>query len=127
MLFRSGDTMWFRVNVWGEKGEALMDHIKKGDLVLVQGTFKQSTFKNKDGEDEVVVLWDEENGDADTYEFIKNQYGKKINLIKNKLENDFSKHKLQLFSSHNIFVGLIQYGHPLPIVNAISCGVLINL
>lgn len=44
-----GDTMWFRVSMFGKKAEAITDAIKKGDEVLVIGTLKQSTFKGRDG------------------------------------------------------------------------------
>ena len=46
-----GETMWFRVTQWGEKGEALVDALRKGDTVVVQGSMKQSTFKGRDGQD----------------------------------------------------------------------------
>lgn len=45
-----GETMWFRVTVWGERGEPLIDSLSKGDLVLVHGAMKQSTFEGRDGE-----------------------------------------------------------------------------
>lgn len=45
-----GETMWFRVTVWGERGETLIDSLSKGDLVLVHGSLKQSTFDGRDGE-----------------------------------------------------------------------------
>lgn len=45
-----GDTMWFRVVIWGEKGEGLVDALRKGDQVLVQGSFKQTSFEGRDGE-----------------------------------------------------------------------------
>ena len=45
-----GETMWFRVVVWGDRGEALVDALRKGDQVLVQGTFKQTSFDGRDGE-----------------------------------------------------------------------------
>ena len=45
-----GDTMWFRVVIWGEKGESLVDTLRKGDQVLVQGSFKQTSFEGRDGE-----------------------------------------------------------------------------
>lgn len=45
-----GETMWFRVVIWGDRGETLMDSLRKGDSVLVQGNFKQSSFENRDGE-----------------------------------------------------------------------------
>lgn len=41
--------MWLRVAVFGKKGEALVDALKKGDEVIVIGTLKQSTFKGRDG------------------------------------------------------------------------------
>mgnify|MGYP006283617251 CR=1 FL=1 len=45
-----GETMWFRVVIWGDRGETLVDSLRKGDSVLVQGNFKQSSFETKDGE-----------------------------------------------------------------------------
>lgn len=45
-----GETMWFRVVLWGEKGESLVDALRKGDQVLVQGSFKQTSFDGRDGE-----------------------------------------------------------------------------
>ena len=42
--------MWFRVVIWGDRGETLVDSLRKGDSVLVQGNFKQSSFETKDGE-----------------------------------------------------------------------------
>jgi single-strand DNA-binding protein len=45
-----GETMWFRVVLWGERGETLVDALRKGDQVLVQGTFKQTSFDGRDGE-----------------------------------------------------------------------------
>ena len=44
-----GETIWFRVTQWGEKAEALVDGLRKGDSVIVYGTQKQSTFKGRDG------------------------------------------------------------------------------
>jgi len=44
-----GDTIWFRVIQWGEKGEVLVDSLSKGDSVIVIGTLKQSTYEAKDG------------------------------------------------------------------------------
>jgi len=44
-----GETMWFRVSQWGDKAEALVDALRKGDSVIVQGTQKQTTFKGRDG------------------------------------------------------------------------------
>ena len=50
-----GETMWFRVTSWGEKGEALVDALRKGDSVIVQGSMKQSTFKGRDGQDKTAL------------------------------------------------------------------------
>lgn len=44
-----GETIWFRVSVLGKQAEVIADVVKKGDKVLVNGTFKQSTYQAKDG------------------------------------------------------------------------------
>jgi single-strand DNA-binding protein len=44
-----GETMWFKVAMFGKKAEAIADSIKKGDEVLVLGSVKQSTFQGRDG------------------------------------------------------------------------------
>jgi single-strand DNA-binding protein len=44
-----GETMWFKVALFGKKAEAIADSIKKGDEVLVLGSVKQSTFQGRDG------------------------------------------------------------------------------
>jgi single-strand DNA-binding protein len=46
-----GETMWFRVAMFGKKAEAIVDAVKKGDEVLVLGALRQSTYKAKDGTD----------------------------------------------------------------------------
>jgi single-strand DNA-binding protein len=50
-----GETIWFRVTTWGDKGEIYIDAFKKGDTVLVQGSMKQSTFKGRDGVDKTAL------------------------------------------------------------------------
>ena len=50
-----GETIWFRVTSWGEKGESLVDALRKGDTVIVQGNMKQSTFKGRDGQDKTAL------------------------------------------------------------------------
>ena len=45
-----GETMWFRVITWGDRGETLVDALRKGDQVIVQGSFKQVSFESRDGE-----------------------------------------------------------------------------
>lgn len=44
-----GDTVWFRAVQWGEKSEILMDNLSKGDTVLIQGSWKPSTYTTKEG------------------------------------------------------------------------------
>lgn len=44
-----GETMWFRVAMFGSKAEAIVDAVKKGDEVLVIGALRQSTYQAKDG------------------------------------------------------------------------------
>lgn len=44
-----GETMWFRVTFWNRKADLVMDNIRKGDKVLVVGTFKSSTYTDKEG------------------------------------------------------------------------------
>ena len=46
-----GETVWFRVAVWGDKAELYADNLQKGTTILVKGTMKQSTFKGRDGSD----------------------------------------------------------------------------
>lgn len=50
-----GETMWFRVVQWGEKGEVLVDALKKGDTVVVSGSMKQSKFIGKDGTEKTAL------------------------------------------------------------------------
>jgi single-strand DNA-binding protein len=50
-----GETIWFRVTTWGEKGEIYVDALHKGDTVIVQGGMKQSTFKGRDGIDKTAL------------------------------------------------------------------------
>lgn len=44
-----GETMWFRVAMFGKKAEAIADAVKKGDEVLVLGAVRQSTYQGRDG------------------------------------------------------------------------------
>jgi single-strand DNA-binding protein len=52
--WQDGETMWFKVVVFGTKAEAIADTLKKGDTVLVTGELTQSTFTDKaDGKERV--------------------------------------------------------------------------
>ena len=50
-----GETMWFKVAMFGKKAEAIADSIKKGDEVLVLGSVKQSTFQGRDGAEKTAL------------------------------------------------------------------------
>ena len=51
----NGDTTWFRVVQFDKKAEAVADVIKKGDAVLVVGQMRQSSYKDKDGNNKTVL------------------------------------------------------------------------
>lgn len=42
-------TDWFRVSAWGNSAEACNQYLHKGDLVLVEGTVRLSTYTKRDG------------------------------------------------------------------------------
>lgn len=50
-----GETMWFRIAMFGNKAEAIVDAVKKGDEVLVIGALRQSTFQAKDGSNKTAL------------------------------------------------------------------------
>ena len=43
------DTSWLECKAFGGYAEAIVDNIKRGDLVTVTGTIKQTTWIDKDG------------------------------------------------------------------------------
>ena len=45
-----GETVWYRVITFGDKAENLVDLVAKGDTVIVEGTFKVSTYEDKNGD-----------------------------------------------------------------------------
>lgn len=45
-----GQTIWYRVSVLGKQAEVMVDSLGKGERVKVEGTFKQSQYKGKDGD-----------------------------------------------------------------------------
>lgn len=49
--WQDGETMWVKVVQFGEKAEALVDTVKKGDSVVVTGALKQVSYKGRDGTD----------------------------------------------------------------------------
>ncbi len=49
--WEDGETMWIRVVQFGEKAEALVDAVKKGDSVIVTGALKHVSYKTRDGQE----------------------------------------------------------------------------
>ena len=47
----TGETTWFRVNVWGKQAESCSQYLHKGSKVLVEGRLKAEppVFQKKDG------------------------------------------------------------------------------
>ena len=43
-------TDWFRVSVWGERGERAAENLRKGSRVFVDGRFKTREFEGNDGQ-----------------------------------------------------------------------------
>jgi single-strand DNA-binding protein len=43
------DTSWWECKAFGGYAEAIVDNIKRGDLVTITGTIKQTTWIDKDG------------------------------------------------------------------------------
>ena len=44
-----GETIWFRVVAWGDKGSVAAENFTKGDTIQVIGEFALSTYTAKDG------------------------------------------------------------------------------
>lgn len=45
-----GETVWFRVSMFGRNAEGVADELRKGDAVVVTGSLVQTTYQNKSGE-----------------------------------------------------------------------------
>jgi len=43
-------TDWFRVSVWGDRGERAAENLRKGNRVLVDGRFRTREYEAKDGQ-----------------------------------------------------------------------------
>lgn len=43
-------TDWFRVSIWGDRGERAAETLRKGARVLVDGRFRTREFEAKDGQ-----------------------------------------------------------------------------
>ena len=49
--WEDGETIWFNVVVFGSQAETVVDSYAKGDTVLIIGKFRQSNYKDKNGEE----------------------------------------------------------------------------
>ncbi len=43
-------TDWFRVSVWGDRGERVAENLRKGSRVFIDGRFKTREFEGNDGQ-----------------------------------------------------------------------------
>lgn len=50
-----GETVWWNVEVWGAKAEAVKNNFSSGDPVEVQGRVKENTWKDDQGEDQTTM------------------------------------------------------------------------
>ena len=48
--WEDGETIWFRVSVWGFTAEAVVESVTKGALVAIFGRLNQRTYDAKTGE-----------------------------------------------------------------------------
>lgn len=53
--WQDGETLWIRVVQFGEKAEALVDAVKKGDSVIVTGAIKLTSYKTRDGQEKTAL------------------------------------------------------------------------
>lgn len=48
------ETVWWRVNIWGDRFDKLLPHLKKGSAVIIVGEMsKPETYVGKDGQTQV--------------------------------------------------------------------------
>ena len=43
------DTTWFRITIWGRRGEAANQYLSKGKQVYIEGRLKQQEYTDRDG------------------------------------------------------------------------------
>lgn len=48
--WRDGEPTFYRVSVWRKDGEAVAEHVTKGQRLIVVGKMKQQTYTGKTGE-----------------------------------------------------------------------------
>lgn len=47
------ESIFLWVSAWGKRGESIAKHLKKGERVLVMGSFSQRLYKDKEGNTKV--------------------------------------------------------------------------
>ena len=91
-------TEWHNIECWEKLAENVGEHFKKGASVIVDGEYKSSTYKNKEGEEVTRYFvnarnvgyskaYIEVNGIIESIEVFETQNNKKIQTIK-LLDND---------------------------------------
>lgn len=48
-------TEWIRCSLWGNRGEALQQYLRKGSKVYIQGSFRTSKYQDREGVDRTSV------------------------------------------------------------------------
>lgn len=43
-------TQWYQVEAWNGQGDAILEHVKKGKQMFVEGSLRLETYVNKEGE-----------------------------------------------------------------------------
>lgn len=52
---REKTTNWYRLKIWGKRGESFANLAKKGSLVAVSGNLVQRLWTNKEGVDKISI------------------------------------------------------------------------
>lgn len=46
---QEGETTWYRITFWGRQAETIMQHVKKGSQLYIEGRLSLRKYTNKDG------------------------------------------------------------------------------
>ena len=57
-------TIWIECGVWGKRGEALNDNLKKGQQVVVSGELQTKEYQDKEGQTKTTFGSAPKNGNA---------------------------------------------------------------
>lgn len=63
-------TIWFKVTVWGKRGENCNEYLRKGSQVYVRGTLRQESYTDRDGNPRTSLVVR-----ADTVNFLSTRNG----------------------------------------------------